>query len=167
MTPFRRIISRTSLSGVSFHVIAFVAIALAWTNAGASTPPPNDALDAASAALTSAATPDGDRYAPDELAAAHRELDAAQAAMSKRDYKNARALAEEAQADADLARAKTRALATRAAIESKTQDNAELQHRLLDQEPLDQQPMQQEPVQQEPVQQEPMQQVPGQQGLLQ
>ena len=77
MTPFRRIISRTSLSGVSFHVIAFVAIALAWTNAGASTPPPNDALDAASAALTSAATPDGDRYAPDELAAAHREqLDA-------------------------------------------------------------------------------------------
>ena len=87
--------------------------------------------------------------------------------MAKRDYKQARELAEEAQADADLARAKTRALATRAAIESKTQDNAELQHRLLDQEPLDQQPMQQEPVQQEPVQQEPMQQVPGQQGLLQ
>jgi hypothetical protein len=152
MTPSRRIISRTSSSSVRFHVIAFVAIALAWANAGASTPPPNDALDAASAALTAATTPDGDRYAPDELAAAHRQLDAAQAAMAKRDYKNARALAEEALADADLARAKTRMLAARAEIDAKTQDNAELQHRLLDQEPLQQEPEQQEPVQQEPVQ---------------
>ena len=167
MTPSRPILSRAILSGTRIHVIAFAAVALVWATAAAGMPPPTDAMEAANAALAAAATPDGERYAAEELAAAHRQLDAAQAAMAKRDYKQARELAEEAQADADLARAKTRALATRAAIESKTQDNAELQHRLLDQEPLDQQPMQQEPVQQEPVQQEPMQQVPGQQGLLQ
>jgi hypothetical protein len=80
--------------------------------------------------------------------------------MAKRDYKDARALAEEAQADADLARAKTRMLAARAEIDAKTQDNAELQHRLLDQEPLQQEPTGQGPIPQEPVQEEPMQQEP-------
>jgi len=167
MTPFRRIISRTSLTSVRFHVIAFVAVALAWTNAGASTPPPTDALDAANASLTAAATPEGERYAPEELAAAHRQLDAARVAMTKRDYKDARALAEEAQADADLAHARTRMLAARAEIDAKTQDNAELQHRLLDQEPLQQEPMQQGPLQQEPVRQDPMQQEPIQQEPIQ
>jgi hypothetical protein len=155
MTPFRRIISRTSPSSVSFHVIAFIAVALASTNAGATTPPPVDALDAANAALTAAATPDGDRYAPDELAAAHRHLDSARAAMAKRDYKEARALAEEAQADADLARAKSHMLAARADIDARIQDNAELQHRLLDQEPLQQEQSAQDPMPQQRNRREP------------
>ena len=136
MTQSRQIVSRAPSSNASIHVIAFAAVALAWASAAASMPPPTDALEAASAALASAATPDGDRYAAEELAAAHRQLDAARTAMAQRDYKHARELAEEAQADAELARAKTHALATRAAVEAKIQDNAELQHRLLDQEPL-------------------------------
>ena len=173
MTPSRPILSRSIPSGTRIHVIAFAVLALVWATAAASMPPPTDAVEAAHAALTAAATPDGERYAAEELAAAHRQLDAAQAAMAKRDYKQARELAEEAQADADLARAKARALATRAAIESKTQDNAELQHRLLDQEPLDQQPSRQESMQQEPLQQqqellqqEPEQQEPDQQDRI-
>ena len=157
-------------SRLKFHVIAFAAFALVCADVGAS-PPPTDAFDTANAALTAAATPDGERYAADELAATHRQLDAAQAAMAKRDYKNARVLAEEAQADAELARAKSRAQAARAAIEAKTQDNAELRHRLLDQEPLDQPPPQSGLVPQQPVQlqapgqpapQEPMQPGPMQ-----
>lgn len=142
MTPFPRIISRASACSASRHVIAFVVFTLVWANAGASTPPPNDALDAANAALAVAATADGNHYAADELAAAHRHLDAAQAAMAKHDYKAARALAEEALADADLARAKTHAQAATAQIQIRARDNAELQHRLLDQEPLQQEPVQ-------------------------
>ena len=167
MTPSRPILSRAILSGTRIHVSAFAVFALVWATAAASMPPPTDVLNAANAALSAAATPDGERYAAAELAAAHRQLEAAQSAMAKRDYKQARELAEEAQADADLARAKARALATRAAIETKTQDNVELQHRLLDQEPLNQQPIQQEPIQQEPMQQEPMQQEPIQQEPMQ
>ena len=83
-----------------------------------------------------AATPDGQRYAADELAAARNERAAAQAAMAKQDYDQARALAARAQPDADLARAGSRALGAQAAVAAKADENATLRRRLLDQEPL-------------------------------
>ncbi len=119
-----------------FHRIAFAAPALALAMSAMAAPPPLDAMDAAHRAVTMATNPVGDRYAPQELSNAHQRLDAAEAAMTKRDYKQARALADEARADADLARAKSQALSARAQIDQRTQDNADLQHRLLDQQPL-------------------------------
>ncbi|HTA64205.1 MAG TPA: DUF4398 domain-containing protein [Xanthomonadaceae bacterium] len=102
----------------------------------ASMPPPTAELGAANAAIAVATNPDSQHYAPDELAAARTELAAAQAAMAKQDYDRARALIEAAQTDADLARAKGRALAAQSQVAIKTQDNANLRHSLLDQEPL-------------------------------
>ena len=101
----------------------------------ASVPPPTDALGAADTAII-AATPDAQHYAADELDAARRELSAAQDAMTQRDYAHAQQLAAAALADAGLARAKGRALAAQSAVATKSEDNATLRHRLLDQEPL-------------------------------
>jgi hypothetical protein len=125
MTPTRRKIHRTA-------VAACLLVGLAGC---ASVPPPVAELSAADAAITVAATPDAQRYAADELAAAHNQLAAAQAAMAQRDYVQAQQLAAEAQADADLARAKGRALAAQSAVATKTDNNANLRRRLLDQEP--------------------------------
>ena len=99
-------------------------------------PPPTAEVGAADAAISVAATPDGQRYAAEELAAAHNELTAAQAAMSRQDYDRAEQLAAAALADAELAHAKGRALAAQSAVAAKTEDNATLRRRLLDQEPL-------------------------------
>lgn len=125
MTPSRRKIHRT-----------LVALGLLVALTGcASLPPPNQELGSAQAAIAAAGT-DGERYAPDELAAAQRELAEAHAAMAQEDYARARALIAAAQADADLAGAKGRALAGQSQVAAKTRDNAELRRRLLDQEPL-------------------------------
>ena len=99
-------------------------------------PPPTAEVGAADAAIAVAATPDGQRYAAEELAAAHNELAAAKAAMAAQDYDRAAQLAAAAQADAELARAKGRALAAQSVVAAKTEDNATLRRRLLDQEPL-------------------------------
>jgi hypothetical protein len=125
MTPTRRKIHRTAAA-------ACLLVGLAGC---ASVPPPVAELGAADAAITVAATPDAQRYAADELAAARNQLAAAQAAMAQRDYVQAQQLAAEAQADADLARAKGRALAAQSAVTTKTDNNANLRQRLLDQEP--------------------------------
>lgn len=125
MTPTRRKIHRTA-------VAACLLVGLAGC---ASVPPPVAQLDAADAAITVAARSDAQRYAADELAAARNQLAAAQAAMAQRDYVQAQQLAAEAQADADLAHAKGRALAAQSAVATKTDDNANLRQRLLDQEP--------------------------------
>jgi ABC-type glycerol-3-phosphate transport system substrate-binding protein len=126
MTSSRRKIHRTAAA-------ASLLVGLAGC---ASIPPPTSQLSAADAAITVAATPDGQRYAAEELAAAHNELTAAQAAMAKQDYDRAEQLAAASMADADLAHAKGRALAAQSAAAAKTEDNATLRRRLLDQEPL-------------------------------
>ena len=102
----------------------------------ASLPPPTAEIAAADRAIKIASTPDSQRYAATELAAAHNDLAAAQAAMAKDDYDRARMLVAAVMADADLASAKGRALAAQSAVAAKTEDNATLRRRLLDQEPL-------------------------------
>jgi hypothetical protein len=126
MTPSRQKIHRTATAASLLVVLSGCA----------SLPPPTAEIGAANAAVTIATTPDGQRYAANELAAAHNDLAAAQAAMAKDDYDRARLLAAAALADADLARAKGRALAAQSAVAAKTEDNATLRRRLLDQEPL-------------------------------
>jgi len=126
MTPSRRKIHRTATAACLLVVVSGCA----------SLPPPTAEIGAANAAITIASTPDGQRYAGDELAAARNDLAAAQVAMAKEDYDRVRMLVAAAMADADLARAKGRALAAQSAVADKTEDNATLRRRLLDQEPL-------------------------------
>ena len=126
MTPSRRKIYRTAVA----------AGLLAGLAGCASIPPPTDQLNAAGATISAAATPDGQHYAAEELASARSELAAAQAAVARQDNDQASRLAAMAQADADLARAKTRALAAQSAVVAKSEDNDTLKRRLLDQEPL-------------------------------
>ncbi len=136
MTPTRRKIYRTAAAIQLLVGLVLVGVLLVGLAGCASTPPPTAELGAANAAITVAATPDSQRYAADELAAARNQLTAAQAAMAKQDYPQAQQLAARAQADADLARAKGRALGAQSAVAAKTEDNATLRHRLLDQESL-------------------------------
>jgi Skp family chaperone for outer membrane proteins len=126
MTPSRPKIHRTATAASLLVVLSGCA----------SLPPPTAEIGAANAAVTIASTPDGQRYAADELAAAHNDLAAAQAAIAKDDYDRARQLAAAALADADLARAKGRALAAQSAVAAKTEENATLRRQLLDQETL-------------------------------
>jgi multidrug resistance efflux pump len=126
MTPSRQKIHRTATAASLLVVLSGCA----------SLPPPTAEIAAADAAVNVASTTDGQRYAADELVAAHNDLAAAQAAMAKDDYDRARLLVAAALADADLARAKGRALAAQAAVAAKTEDNATLRRQLLDQEPL-------------------------------
>lgn len=87
-------------------------------------------------ATIAGADSDVQRYAADELARAKAEFADAQTAMGREQYDRARVLLAAAQADADLARAKGRALAAQARVAIKTQENTDLRRRLLDQEPL-------------------------------
>ncbi|MBS0213557.1 MAG: DUF4398 domain-containing protein [Proteobacteria bacterium] len=110
-----------------------MASVLALLGGCASLPPPNQEFASAQAALAGAG-PAAAQYAPGELEAARAELADAQAAMTREDYDRARPLIAAAQADADLARAKGRALSAQAQVASKTQENEDLRRRLLDQE---------------------------------
>ena len=135
MTPSRRKIYRTA---AALRLLACLALltAILFELAGcASAPPPTAEIGAADSAITIAATPASRQYAAAELATAHDELVAAQAAMAKQDYARARQFADAAHADADLANAKGRALAAQAAVAAKTQENEALRNR-ISQEPL-------------------------------
>jgi hypothetical protein len=126
MTPWRRKIYRTAVT----------AGLLAGLAGCATMPPPTEQIAAMNAAVAAATTPDAQRYAPDELAAARSEQASAQAAMTAQDFDKAFGSATLAQADANLARAKGHALAAQSDVATKTEDNATLRRRLLDQEPL-------------------------------
>ena len=68
-------------------------------------------------AVTNATSAGGNEYASEDMRAAQDKLNRAIQAMTAEDYKNARVLAEQAQADAQLAESKARAAkASKAAL---------------------------------------------------
>jgi hypothetical protein len=117
-------------SGAKIHrtlpVLAMLALA-----GCASAPPPTLQLDAAEVALAGAREVRAERFAPDELRLARIRLEEAQAAMARGKYDEARQLAEQAEAEASLAIARSRAAAWRAEVEQKTEQNASLRRSLL------------------------------------
>jgi hypothetical protein len=93
-----------------------VAVALLTAlGACASTPPPIDAVAAADLALQQAETAQAATYAPGDLLRAREQLDNAKAEMRGENHANARRLAEQSAADAQLAIAKSRAAVAAAA----------------------------------------------------
>ncbi|SRR5258706_7763677 len=88
---------------------------LLFTAGCSSVPPPREQLAVSRAAVDRAAPSGVD--APMELAMAREKLDRANLAMARRDYEEARYLAEEAEADANLADARARAVRSRIALQ--------------------------------------------------
>ena len=95
---------------------ALLSMLLVLLTAGCSSvPPPREQLAVSRAAVDRAAPAGID--APVELAIAREKLDRANLAMARRDYEEARYLAEEAEADANLAEAKARAVRSGVALQ--------------------------------------------------
>ncbi|MET0332444.1 MAG: DUF4398 domain-containing protein [Dyella sp.] len=104
-----------------------LGLLLATTLAGcASAPPPDGAMNTAQAQLREARDAGAANYAPVDLDFAQSRFQQAQMAMSKRKYDEAFQLANEAGADAELAKAKARLGAARAQVQSKTGENQRL-----------------------------------------
>ena len=100
----------------------------------AATPPPTQELAVAESALAAARAARAADYAPVEFGFAQEKLDAARAANDKRDFTRAMAAAAEAEVDAELALAKSRAALKRAEVQEKSQANAALRRELLGEE---------------------------------
>src|SRR6185312_9910719 len=106
---------------------ATAALALTLALAGCATaPPPNDAMNLAQYQLQAARDAGAADYAPVDLGFAQDKFQQAQAAMAERKFADAANLAEEAGADAELARVKARRDAARAEMQGKLQENTRL-----------------------------------------
>lgn len=109
-----------------------LALVVAVTATGcASTPPPLGLLDDAERAIAAAHDARADDYAPVELGFAEEKLEAARAALDARDNAAARDLATQAELNAALAEARTRAAQGRAAVQTQSEENARLRRELL------------------------------------
>lgn len=74
----------------------------------ASIPAPTEQMAVSKAAVTSASSAGGNEFAPTSLKLAMEKMDAAERAMTQKEYVLARQLAEQAQVDAQLAAATAR-----------------------------------------------------------
>jgi hypothetical protein len=90
------------------------------------TRPPSTGLDEAARHLQAARDAGASTYAPLELRGAEERASLGRAAADKHDYEAAAQLAEESQANADLAIAKARLGRAREKVEARTRENAQL-----------------------------------------
>lgn len=117
-----------TLTDTKIYVIALICGLL---SACASAPPPRMGLDRAQDAIAQANRVGASDYAPVEFDAAVGQMREAEALYVKRDTKNADAAAEQAEVNAELAVAKSRAAVARATVQQKTDENARLRRELL------------------------------------
>jgi hypothetical protein len=92
----------------------------------ASVPPPDASMNQAQALLQSARDAGASDYDPVDLGFAQAKLQQAPTAMAARKYADAADLAEEARADAELARIRARLGSARAQIQAKADQNGKL-----------------------------------------
>lgn len=110
-------------------IAALAGLALA---AGcATTPPPSDLMNRADYTLKEAEQSGAREHSPLELRFAQEKYSAAQAAMGREDYEEARRLAEQSIANAQLAQAKASAAESRAAAEQVRRAVESLRQELL------------------------------------
>ena len=84
--------------------ISFAAVVI--SGCATTTPAPTEQMAVSKSAIANAVSAGGSEYAAVEMRSAQEKMDRANRAMEKKDYENARWLAEEAQADARLAEKK-------------------------------------------------------------
>ncbi len=114
---------RTSFEGKA-GVLALALFALTACSSGE---PPQAQLGATSQAIGTAEQQGALQYAPAELQTAREKLNAALAASRDEDYEEARRLAEQAQADAELATARSRTASAQQAASQVQKDIQALQ----------------------------------------
>ncbi|MDA8329361.1 MAG: DUF4398 domain-containing protein [Betaproteobacteria bacterium] len=108
-----------------------ITIGTAMLIAGcASTPAPTEQMATSRAAINNASSAGGEEYAPLQLQSAKAKMDAAEQAMKAENYVLARRLAEEAQADADLAVAMARSDKAAKAAKAVQQDSHALRQEI-------------------------------------
>jgi hypothetical protein len=113
---FRISSNRSQLASTAIGIAALVVAGCA------SVAPPTEQMAVSRSAIANAVSAGGADYAPVEMRAAQDKMDRAGRAMQKEEFQDARALAEEAQADARLAEKKAEAAKAQKAA-SVTQDD--------------------------------------------
>ena len=109
---------------------ALFASSTLFLAACASTPPPTEQVAVATAAVAHAAAAGAAELAPTEMRTASEKLDMAKAAVTAKNYDRAQSLAQEAQADASLAEAKSLSIKARKAAQAVNEDNSALREEL-------------------------------------
>lgn len=117
-TPTHRYLSPRVLSPHVVLPLAALLLAgqLALTGCS-SVPPPNAEMAVARTAVNNAVSAGGTENAPVEMRSAQDKFNDAEKAMTAKEYKTARYLAEEAAVDAQLAERKSRAVKTQSAVD--------------------------------------------------
>jgi len=107
----------------SLHKILITLLAAFFVTACASTPPPTAQMAISNEAINNASSAGSNEFAPVQLKSAIEKMEAAKAAMQKKKYDVARQLAEQAQADAQLAMAVTRSAKAQKAADALKEDS--------------------------------------------
>jgi len=107
-----------------------VGMALLALGGCATVPPPDASMNQAQALLQSARDAGAADYDPVDLGFAQAKFQQAQTAMAARKYADAADLAEEARADAELARTRARLGSARAQIQAKVEENTRLRQQM-------------------------------------
>lgn len=116
-------------SKLSIIAACFATVVLATGCSSMKTPATAD-VAVSNAAVNNASSAGGAEYAPLEMRSACEKLDAANAAMAKKDYKKADDLAKAAQADAKLAQSKADTAKAQAAAGALQNDIQVLQEQI-------------------------------------
>ena len=107
--------------------IGALLVSLALVACSSAAPKPDDAMVRAKTAVDQATTAGSAQYAAMDMNNAQTKLQSANEAETKGDYKQARYMAEDAEADAELALAKTQAAKAAEAAKQVRQGNQALQ----------------------------------------
>lgn len=110
-------------------IIATVAAAILIAGC-ASTPAPVEQMAVSRAAVINASSAGADELAPLQIRSAKEKMDAAERAMTEKDYARARQLAEQAQVDAQLAAAAARSAKAKNAADALQEDTRILRQEL-------------------------------------
>jgi len=125
MKKFNYLRTNPMLRGIGISATAALFIA-----ACASVPPPVEQMAVSKAAVGSATSAGSNEFAPLPLKSAMDKMDAAERAMSEKEYVLARQLAEQAQVDAQLAAATSRSAKAQKAASALQEDNVILRQEI-------------------------------------
>jgi Domain of unknown function (DUF4398) len=107
-----------------------IVCAAVVTSGCATTPPPTEQIAVSKSAIANAVSAGGSEYAPMDMKTAQEKMDRADRAMDKKDYDDARWLAEEAQVDARLAEKKAQSGKAQKAVIVMQDDNRALREEI-------------------------------------
>lgn len=103
--------------------LAAAIIMTGCTSTPQTIPAPTEQMAVSRAALSNAISAGGNEFAPMQIKSAMEKMDAAERAMTEKNYVRARQLAEQAQVDAKLAEAAARSAKAQKAADAVQEDN--------------------------------------------